>query len=142
MTKSGGDKRSPLSDALGRILSSVLHFRSGSLSFGPLKFWLNFQVPWTAWTSSRFLHHGLPWQHRSSTSRVMVKTNASTRVRGAVFEGIPASWLWSEPQSQWHINRLELEAVFLVLKYLWPQLEQRHVLIRTDNMSVVSYINH
>ncbi len=23
-----------------------------------------------------------------------------------------------------------------------PQLEQRHVLIRTDNMSVVSYINH
>ncbi len=27
-------------------------------------------------------------------------------------------------------------------KDLQPQLEQRHVLIRTDNMSVVSYINH
>ncbi len=36
-----------------------------------------------------------------------------------------ASWLRSEPQSQWHINHLELE-----------------VLIRTDNTSVVSYINH
>ncbi len=40
------------------------------------------------------------------------------------------------------INRLELGAVFLALKDFWPQLEQRHVLIRTDNMSVVSYINH
>ncbi len=39
------------------------------------------------------------------------------------------------------INRLELGAVFLALKDFWPQLEQRHVL-RTDNMSVVSYINH
>ncbi len=32
------------------------------------------------------------------------------------------------------------EAVFLALKDF--QLEQRHVLIRTDNISVVSYINH
>ncbi len=40
------------------------------------------------------------------------------------------------------INRLELGAVFLALKDFWPQLEQRHVLNRTDNMSVVSYINH
>ncbi len=61
---------------------------------------------------------------------------------GAVCEGIPASGLWSEPQSRWHINRLELEAVFLALKDFRPQLEQRHVLIRTDNTSVVSYKNH
>ncbi len=53
-----------------------------------------------------------------------------------------ASWLGSEPQSQWHINRLELEAVFLALKDFRPQLEQQHVLIHTDNTSVVSYINH
>ncbi|XP_016423541.1 uncharacterized protein LOC107752164 [Sinocyclocheilus rhinocerous] len=55
---------------------------------------------------------------------------------------MPASGLWSEPQSRWHINRLELEAVFLALKDFRPQLEQRQVLIRTGNMSVVSYINH
>ncbi len=35
-----------------------------------------------------------------------------------------------------------VEAVFLALKDFQPQLEQRHVLIRTDNISVVSYINH
>ncbi len=27
-------------------------------------------------------------------------------------------------------------------KDFWPQLEQQHVLNQTDNMSVVSYINH
>ncbi len=37
---------------------------------------------------------------------------------------------------------LELKAVFLALKDFQPQLERQHVLIRTDNTSVVSYINH
>ncbi len=114
----------------------------------PLKFWLNFWIPWMAWTSGRLciavsrgsIEALRPW--RKDTSCVIVTTDASTRVQGTVFEGIPASWLWSEPQSQRHINRLELEAVFLALKDLRPQLEQWHVLIRTDNMSVVSYINH
>ncbi len=55
---------------------------------------------------------------------------------------MPPSGLWSEPQSRWHINRLDLEAVFLTLKDFRPQLEQQHVLIRTDNKSVVSYIHH
>ncbi len=32
--------------------------------------------------------------------------------------------------------------MFLALKNFQAQLEQLHVLIRTDNMSVVSYINH
>ncbi len=31
---------------------------------------------------------------------------------------MPASGQWSEPQIRWHINRLELEAVFLALKEL------------------------
>ncbi len=55
---------------------------------------------------------------------------------------MPASGLWLESKSRWHINRLELEAVFLALKVFQPQLEQQHVLIRTDNTSMVSYINH
>ncbi len=66
----------------------------------------------------------------------------STHGWGAVCEGMPASGLWLESKSRWHINRLELEAVFLALKVFQPQLEQQHVLIRTDNTSVVSYINH
>ncbi len=72
----------------------------------------------------------------------MVTTDASTHGWGAVCEGMPASRLQLESQSRWHINRLELEAVFLALKDFQPQLEQQHVLIRTDNTSVISYINH
>ncbi len=36
--------------------------------------------------------------------------------RWAVCEGMLTLGLWSEPQSRWHINRLELEAVFLALR--------------------------
>ncbi len=71
------------------------------------------------------------------TSRVVVTTDASTLGWGAVCEGMPASGQWSEPQIRWHINRLELEAVFLALKEFQAQLERQHVLIRTDNTSVV-----
>ncbi len=78
----------------------------------------------------------------SVASRVVVTTDASSHRWGAVCEGTPASGLWSEPQSRWHINRLEMEEVFLALKDFQPQLEQQHVQIRTDNSSVVSYINH
>ncbi len=49
-------------------------------------------------------------------------------------KGMPASGLWLEPQSRWHINRLELGAVFLVLKDFRPQLKKRHVLIRTKHV--------
>ncbi len=41
----------------------------------------------------------------------------------------------------WHINCLEMLAVFQVLKHFLPDLRGHHVLVRTDNTSVVSYIN-
>ncbi|KAL0162443.1 hypothetical protein M9458_041839, partial [Cirrhinus mrigala] len=40
-----------------------------------------------------------------------------------------------------HINMLELMAVFLALKHFRPFLEGFHVLVRTDNTTVVAYIN-
>ncbi len=39
------------------------------------------------------------------------------------------------------INCLELRAVFLALKYFLPVLGGHHVIVRTDNMAVVSHIN-
>ncbi len=49
--------------------------------------------------------------------------------------------VWSEEQRSWHINRLELLAVFLALRQFLLQLTGCHVLIRKDNMMVVSYLN-
>ncbi len=45
--------------------------------------------------------------------------------------------IWSEK----HINRLELLAFFLALKQFLPQLKGCHVLVRMDNITVVSYLN-
>ncbi|KAL0158003.1 hypothetical protein M9458_046079, partial [Cirrhinus mrigala] len=42
----------------------------------------------------------------------------------------------------WHINCLEMLAVFRALKHFLPDLIGYHVLVRTDNTAVVYYINH
>ncbi len=144
---------------LGLMASASAVCHLGLLHMRPLQLWLKTRVPWTAWTSgclsiavTRGCIEALaPWRNPNFfsrgvplglvTSRVVVTTDASTLGWGAVCEGMPASGQWSEPQIRWHINRLELEAVFLALKEFQAQLERQHVLIRTDNTSVVAYIN-
>ncbi len=144
---------------LGLMASASAVCHLGLLHMRPLQLWLKSRVPWTAWTSGRLsiavtcgcIEALAPWRNPDLfsrgvplglvASRVVVTTDASTLGWGAVCEGMPASGLWSEPQTRWHINRLELEAVFLALKEFRAQLERQHVLIRTDNTSVVSYIN-
>ncbi|KAL0183523.1 hypothetical protein M9458_019219, partial [Cirrhinus mrigala] len=42
----------------------------------------------------------------------------------------------------WHINCLEMLAVFRALKHFLPDLIGHHVLVRTDNTAVVYYFNH
>ncbi len=144
---------------LGLMASASAVCHLGLLHMRPLQLWLKTRVPWTAWTSGRLsiavtrgcIEALAPWRNPNFfsrgaplglvTSRVVVTTDASTLGWGAVCEGMPASGQWSEPQIRWHINRLELEAVFLALKEFQTQLERQHVLIRTDNTSVVSYIN-
>ncbi len=48
---------------------------------------------------------------------------------------------WTGEFLSWHINCLELRAVFLALMYFLPVLGGYHVIVRTDNMAVVSNIN-
>ncbi len=73
--------------------------------------------------------------------RHMIMTDTSMTGWGAVLEGRPASGEWKEEFLSWHINCLELRAVFLGLKYFLPVLEAYHIIVRTDNMAVVSHIN-
>lgn len=42
----------------------------------------------------------------------------------------------------WHINCLELRAVNLAVEWFLPDTLHRHFLIRTDNTTVVVFINH
>ncbi len=74
--------------------------------------------------------------------RVMLATDASLTGWGTVMSVHPARGLWSGHHLMWHINCLEMLAVFRALKHFLPDLRDRHVLVRTDNTAVVFYINH
>ncbi len=91
------------------------------------------------WRDPVFLQSGVRMGaiHR----RHMITTDASMTGWGAVFEGRRASGEWKEEFLFWHINCLELRAVFLALKYFLPVLGGHHIIVRTDNMAVVSHIN-
>ncbi len=95
--------------------------------------------PLLMWRDPVFLRRGVRMGaiHR----RHMITTDASMTGWGAVFEGRPASGEWKEEFLSWHINCLELRAVFLALKYFLPVLRGYHIIVRTDNMAVVSHIN-
>ena len=51
------------------------------------------------------------------------------------------SALWSRPECQLHINVLELQAVCTTLLQLEQEIFSQTVLIESDNMATVSYIN-
>ncbi len=67
-----------------------------------------------------------------------------SRICGPFFRqrGLRPRGLWSGHHLTWHINWLEMLAVFQALKHFLPDLRDHHVLMRTDNTAVVSYINH
>ncbi len=76
--------------------------------------------PLLLWREPVFLRSGVRMGaiHR----RHMITTDASMTGWGAVFEGRQASGEWKEEFLSWHINCLELRAVFLALKYFLPVL--------------------
>jgi len=59
-----------------------------------------------------------------------------------VWQGRTVQGQWSAQEGARHINVLELRAVLLALMHFLPQLAGKHVLVRSDNMSVVAQINH
>ncbi|KAL3976218.1 tctex1 domain-containing protein 2 [Sarotherodon galilaeus] len=143
---------------LGMMASMIAVVPLGPLKMRPFQRWtlshhlcasrhLRRRLPVTAscmlalrpWREPRLLHQG------SRIGRVLfrkvVSTDASLRGWGALCEGASVRGIWSTAQRQLHINHLELLAVFLALKHFRPVLEGQHVLVRTDNSTVVSYIN-
>lgn len=74
-------------------------------------------------------------------SRKVVTTDASRLGWGATHEGRIVNGTWSSQMQLLHINCLELQAVSLALRHFLPFLRGQHVLVRTDNTTVVAYIN-
>ena len=68
-------------------------------------------------------------------------TDASTKGWGAVYGEQKIGDPWSLEEQWFHINYLELKAIWLGLKSLCNNLRQKHIRIQSDNTTAVAYIN-
>ncbi|XP_075959924.1 LOW QUALITY PROTEIN: uncharacterized protein LOC142963104 [Anarhichas minor] len=91
------------------------------------------------WGDSTALTSGVPLG--TVSSRVTLTTDASLSGWGATMLGRTVNGTWDPRQAQMHVNLLELWAVFYALKHFQTFLQGRHVLVKTDNTTVVAYIN-
>ena len=91
------------------------------------------------WQSTQFLTQGVPLELVSS--RLVITTDASLQGWGATFQGRSASGVWEGDILLAHINLLELMVVQLALSHFLPLICQQHVLVRTDNLTTMYYIN-
>ena len=71
-----------------------------------------------------------------------IMSDASDLAWGAHLESVRIQGFWRSHQFSWHINRKELKAAFLALKFLIPNRTNVHVQICIDNRTAVAYINH
>ena len=67
--------------------------------------------------------------------------NASTQGWGAHMGDSQIAGVWTRSEHELHINVLELRAVILALNHWATVLQGHHVLIATDNTTVVAYIS-
>ncbi len=78
----------------------------------------------------------------ASSCRKMLTTDDSLTSWGVIIEGCSSQGMWKNHHLSWHNNCLEMMAVFLALKNFLADLRGHHVLVRSDNTSVVSNISH
>ncbi len=137
---------------LGLMAAASPVLQLGLLHMRPFQRWLKPRVPPNAW------HHGClhitstPWKNPRwmekgvamgmVCNREVVTTDASNTCWGALCEGKPTFGHWSKAEKGFKINCLEMLAVCRACQFFLPDLKGCHVLIRSDNMSVVSYINN
>ncbi|MCG8035213.1 MAG: hypothetical protein JAZ03_23955 [Candidatus Thiodiazotropha taylori] len=91
------------------------------------------------WLSEENLLKGKSFCSQSST-RVLT-TDASKYGYGGHTENQIFQGTWSTQEAKMHINWLEMKAVFLAVKHFLPILKGHVVLIRSDNTTVVQYVN-
>ena len=72
----------------------------------------------------------------------LLYTDASKAGWGAHVEELRAQGLWSQQEKSWHINSLELEALWKGLQVFRSKLINSHVVAMTDNTTVVAQIKN
>ena len=86
--------------------------------------------------------NGLPGQQLHPLKHALqIFTDASKEMWGTHLNERTARGTWSLPESNLHMNHLELKAIFLALKEFQDLCSDKIVLVATDNTTVVAYIN-
>lgn len=75
------------------------------------------------------------------TPQAFVTTDASNTGWGALVNNMTFKGIWSASQMEWHINLKEMYAVRRALELNWPLLQNKVVLVQSDNRTVVAYIH-
>lgn len=147
---------------LGMLVAASSVVPLGLLSLRPMQMWLNglrldptkfvhrrrrLRVSpqclesLSQWRDRRWVVQGVPLGCLPSR-RELVFTDASATGWGATWQGRTVQGVWAPPLVGAHINVLELVAVYLALRHFRPVLLAKHVLVRSDNVSVVYHVNH
>ena len=142
---------------LGMMAATIQVVRMGRLRMRPIQlhllhFWkpssreYNAMIPvnrfiiehllW--WTKPVNIFQGIPLTQ--SQPQVEMETDSSSEKWGGLCQGKYVQGVWSLEEQKLHINVLEMRAVILVVAHFHTQLKDSHLLVRSDNMSVVCYI--
>ena len=92
------------------------------------------------WTNRDNLRRGVPIG--TIDVEYYLYTDSSTQGWGAHLQELAASGIWSQDQSQLHINVLELQAIWLGLRAFSQRVENARVALMSDNMSAVAYLRN
>ena len=79
---------------------------------------------------------------QQSLPQHLLFTDASMSVWGAHMQSLEAQGCWSGDERAWHINALELRAVWLGLRAFLSSVQKSTVVAMTDNTTVVAYIRN
>jgi hypothetical protein len=82
----------------------------------------------------RHITHGNP--------EITIQTDASLQGWGEVLDDTEIGGRWNSSENQYHINYLELLAIYLALKSFLHLIKNRHIKVMTDNSTAVSYITN
>lgn len=145
---------------MGKLTSVTRVVPLGLLTLRPFQRWLNsfhldakrhrhlkLRVTWQClralapWRDGAYLSRGVP-MGLVVCRREVVTTDACLTGWGAVWQHRGVRGSWSSTERSEHINVLELRAVRRALQHFLPCLRGKHILVRTDNTSVVYHINH
>ena len=103
----------------------------------PLGVWLSRSL--SQWLDEDWLQQGVPIAPPPCDEELF--TDASNDGWGAHIAHLEASGSWPSSMKGCHINLLELEAVFLALKEFKLFIQNKHILVCTDNTTVACYVN-